>query len=438
MRIAPLLLAAALSCLYDNSAVASAQAPSDWAQFLGPNRTGKVDGPKGPFQWGEKGPDVLWRAPTGPGFGGAAVQGNEVFLFDHELGTRDILRVLDLETGTEKWSAEYPIEGRQSFPGSRTVPTVTPDKVYTCGPFGHVACFDRTSKELVWIEHLRETYGGEEPMFGWSCSPLIVGDIVVFSALGPEVGLVALKKDSGEEAWVTEPVGYSHSTPVLLELLGEPQIVFLSTMAQGSGQDEAAEMTISSFDPDDGSMIWRTTTLCTRLPIPGPVRIDDERFFVTGGYRGGSTMLKVSKKDGKYAFETLFHIDRGAQIHTPLLQDDHLFLIVNENWNDNRARHAEGGLLCLSLDGKELWRTGETPNFGRGNALLVGDRLLIQDGYDGVLRVAKAGPEKYAQEAEAKLFGDGGGRDGQMWAPMALAGGRLLMRSQEELLCVKL
>ena len=82
MKIVPLLCAGTLCCLYYDCS-ASAQAPSDWAQFLGPNRTGKVDGLSSPFAWGEKGPDVLWRTPTGPGFGGAAVQGSASF--GHEL-----------------------------------------------------------------------------------------------------------------------------------------------------------------------------------------------------------------------------------------------------------------------------------------------------------------------------------------------------------------
>jgi hypothetical protein len=94
--------------------------------------------------------------------------------------------------------------------------------------------------------------------------------------------------------------------------------------------------------------------------------------------------------------------------------------------------------MCLGLDGKELWRTGDNPYFGRGCALLAGDHLLIQDGYDGTLRVVKADPSRYQLVAEAKLFNAAGTRDGQMWAPMALAGKSLLLRSQSELLCVEL
>ena len=50
----------------------------------------------------------------------------------------------------------------------------------------------------------------------------------------------------------------------------------------------------------------------------------------------------------------------------------------------------------------------------------------------------RADPKGFERVAEAKLFPESGERDAQMWAPMALAGDVLLLRSQEELLCVQL
>src|SRR5262245_6604752 len=412
---------------------------SDWPQFGGPNGDHRVAALDTKFDWTEgRGPKVLWRTSTGPGFGGAAVQGGEVFLLDCELGESEMLRVFDLESGAEKWTSAYEAKGRVGFPGPRCVPAVTADAVYTSGPMGNVTCFDRATHELRWEEHLRETYGGEDPGFGFSSSPLLVGDLVIYSALGADVGLVALDRKTGEERWVSEGIGFSHSTPALLTLLGEEQLVVLTTGTQASGLDEAAPMTIVSIDPAHGSTKWRHEMTLTRLPIPRAVRIDDRRIFVTGGYRSGSTLLALEKKDGKVAVTELFHSERGAQVHAPLLCGENLYLLVNENSTDPRPQRSEGGLMCLGLDGKERWRTGAEPNFGRGSALLAGEHLLIQDGYDGTLRVVRAAPERFELVAEAKLFRDNGSRDGQMWAPMALAGTRLLMRSQEELLCVQL
>lgn len=420
-------------------ALAPTQSPAaDWPQYGGPLRNSCAPPLQSKFDWGEAGPEVLWRVATGPGYGGAAVRDGEVFLNDCELGESDVLRVFDLLTGKEKWSNAYEAKGRVQFPGSRTVPTVTEDAVYTSGPLGNVTCFDRKTHEIRWMEHVQETYDGEDPGFGWSSAPLLVDDLVVFSALGSDVGLVAFDQESGEERWVSEGVGFSQSSPVLLTLLGEPQIVILGTVAQASGTDEAAPMMISSLEPKTGKLKWRHEIRLSRLPIPAALQIDDERFFVTGGYRGGSTLLRMSKKDGAPAFEELFHSERGSQVQFPVRHGEYLYLLANENWNEARNRRAEGGLMCLGLDGKERWRTGEEPYFGRGNALLAGDALLIQDGYDGTLRVVRADPAGYRLVAEAKVFPDGSTRDGQMWAPMALSGEHLLLRSQEELVCLRL
>jgi hypothetical protein len=410
----------------------------DWPQFGGPNGDFRVAEFDAKLDWGDKGPAELWRTTTGPGFGGAAVQGGEVFLLDCELGESELLRVFDLATGAEKWSQAYEAKGRVTFPGSRSVPAVTYDAVYTSGAFGHVACFDRATHEIRWMEHVQETYEGEDPGFGWSSSPLVVGDLVIFSALGEKVGLVALDRKTGEERWVSDGVGFSQSTPALLTLLGVPQLVILATPVQATGQDQAAPMSITSIDPKTGERLWRHELTLTRLPVARAVQVDPQRLFVTGGYRGGSTLLSIAKKDGGYALSELFHTERGAQVHAPLLHGDCLYLLANENWNEPRNRRSEGGLVCLGLDGKERWRTGDAPHFGLGSALLAGEHLLIQDGYDGTLRAVRASPASYQLEAEAKPFGAGSARDAQMWAPMALAGKRLVLRSQEALLCLQL
>ncbi len=414
-------------------------APNDWPWFQGPHRTGQIEVEGLEFDWSEGAPALAWRVATGPGYGGAAVHGDEVFLLDREVGSKDILRVFDLATGAEKWSTAYDAPGRLNFSGSRTVPSVDEKRVYTSGGFGHLTCFDRASHEILWQIDMQDLYGGEPPRFGWSGSPLLVGDLVIGTVLGEDVGLLAVQRESGEEEWVTEPVGHSHSTPVLMELLGKDQILFISNAEAATGEEEAAQARISSFNPTDGALNWNTDTLLTRLPIPAPVKVDDSHVFLTGGYRGGSSLLQLARSGDDYDTKILFHIERGAQVHIPMLHDGHLYLLANENWNDSRARRKEGGLMCLDLKGKELWRTKDAPYFGRGNMIQINDHLVIQDGYDGVLRVAKSTPKGYEQVAEADFFQVENEReDGQMWAPMAFARGKLLLRSQDELLCVRL
>ena len=414
---------------------ASHAVASDWPQFQGPDRNGHSSETDLRLDWQESAPPELWSLAIGPGFGGVAVAGEEVFFLDREFGEADMFRVLDRDTGEELWSHRYEAEGRLSFNGSRCVPSVEEAFVYTLGGFGHVVCYDREFQEPAWSLHLAEDLDGEIPMFGWCQAPLVIEDLLVLTPLGEEVGLVALDRFTSDEMWRTEALGTSHSTPMLTELDGVPQLLFLHNLGD---RQRGLIGYLSSFDPDSGELLWRIQTAVASLPIPQATRIDDQRVFVTTGYGAGSVMLRVTHEGGEWQAEELFRNPKGSQTHQPIRVDEHLYILVNENQNDPRTRQKEGGLMCLSLDGEVRWRTGNEPYFGRGNMLLADGLLWIQDGHSGVLRTVRPNPEKYDQVGETNVFDITDRRDKQMWAPMALSAGRLLLRSQDTLKCLDL
>lgn len=413
-------------------------ASQDWPQFMGPNGTSEVELEELDFQWGEQGPEILWTSELGGGYGGVAVRDGEVFLLDREIGEMDIMRVLDLKTGEDLWDQAYEAEGRLQYPGSRSVPAVTEDFVITMGGHGDVACYGRDSKVLKWKVNVAEKYGGELPGYGWSNSPLVLGNKVIVSALGEDVGLAALDIKTGKELWATGPFGVSHSTPVFFNLCGVDQILFLSARTRAKDRQSPGILSISSFDPETGAPLWEQGVTGTPYPIPRPIQIDAERIFVTGGYAGGSSMLKLSKSDEGFQLEEQYHMPAGSQLHSPILHNDYLYFIVNENSNHRRNLRKTGGMLCMGLDGKEMWRTGDDPFFGRGNWVMGGDYLFIQDGFNGALTVCKASPEGFEPLAQSNLFEVTDRKDHEMWSPMALVDGKLLLRSKEELICVNL
>lgn len=381
----------------------------------------------------------LWTAELEPGFGGAAIADGEVLVLDSEAGVGDNLRAFNLATGHELWSFGYPAPGRLEFPGSRTTPIVAGELVYTCGPFGQVNCVDRRTRRSVWELDLERDCGGEQPTFGWSASPLVLEELVILPALGPEVGLVALDRFTGELRWRTGALGASQSTPVVLELLGASQLLFLSSEVEGLGAEVPTPMTVSAFDPSSGTKLWQVRTLLTRVPIPPPVRVDEERFFLTGGYRGGSTMMRIERDGEGYAIREEFHVGKGSQLHPPVVRDGHVYLLANENSNDSPLRRDQGGLVCLDLEGRELWSTGSDPYFGRGHALaLGGDYLLIQDGLSGILRLLRASPAGHELIATANVFASPPKAREKMWAPMVREGDILIARGETQLCCVRL
>ena len=165
--------------------------PSHWNQYLGPNRNATISGPEILKSWSEKGPKELWSFPLGEGYGGAAIYGDEVFILDREKGESDIMRCLDLNTGEEKWNYTYEAKGEIPFPGSRTVPTVDQNHIWSVGPHGDFYCFNRETGKPVWHYNLLKEFDRELSTWGVSQAPLIYNDLVIVAPQGMKSGVVA-------------------------------------------------------------------------------------------------------------------------------------------------------------------------------------------------------------------------------------------------------
>jgi hypothetical protein len=162
------------------------------------------------------------------------------------------------------------------------------------------------------------------------------------------------------------------------------------------------------------------------------MQLPGDRLFLTGGYNAGSAMIQVTANGNEFAVKELFQLDMkecASQIHQPILHEDHLYL--NSNSNERMD-----GMLCMTLDGKVMWRTSETkrlPNFERGNLLFADGIIIALEGKKGTLHLIDPSPEGYRELAKAKLFSGS-----KMWSPMALSQGKLLARNQREMKCVDL
>jgi len=130
-----LIVVAAIAISISGSVVA------DWPKYLGPNANATAPQAKLARSWPANGPKVLWTVSLGAGYGSAAIRDGKVYVLDRIRNEKDVLLCLDLLTGKELWSYSYQAPGRND--GSRCVPTIDGDYVYTCGTFGHVYCFDK-------------------------------------------------------------------------------------------------------------------------------------------------------------------------------------------------------------------------------------------------------------------------------------------------------
>ena len=81
----------------------------------------------------------------------------------------------------------------------------------------------------------------------------------------------------------------------------------------------------------------------------------------------------------------------------------------------------------MSIDGTIKWKTDQQPAFVRGGSILADGLLLTTDG-DTKLYLVEPTPSGFKPLASAVLL-----EPGDNWAPLALTGGKLLIRGQKQL-----
>jgi hypothetical protein len=177
--------------------------------------------------------------------------------------------------------------------------------------------------------------------------------------------------------------------------------------------------------------------------VPSAVDAGNNKVLVAGGYEHGVVMLKVEKKsDGTFGVTELFkHNDFGDHTKPPILHNGYFYA----QFTTNSKRE---GLVCMDMDGKVMWRTLRDPLFDKGSMILVDGVILATDGRTSLYviepspsgfkplataEVLKTAVSAETEQAAPSRFGGGV----QNWAAIALSNGKLLIRDQNRLMCVK-
>jgi outer membrane protein assembly factor BamB len=399
---------------------------ADWPQYFGPKRD-STSTEKGILRsWPKEGPKVLWTAPVNVGFGGPAVSGGKVYLFDRDEKVGDTLRCLNFSDGKDLWNFAYDAPGTFMFPGSRTAPTVDGDRVYTCGPMGDLYCINTNTHKPVWNKNMWKDFdGGALPRWGITQNPLLYGNLLIVASQTSQAGVVAYDKLTGELKWKSPALSGSpgYVSPSIVKIGGEDHLVMILA-ATGMGRN-ASGGSVNGLDPRDGKVLWTYSNWQCIIPVPHAVDAGEGRVLITGGYNAGAAMIKVQKKDdGTYGVTELFKtVEFGAHTQPPILYKDNFYAQYSTNERSD-------GLVCMGMDGNIKWKTGDAPSFVRGGSILVDGLLLSTDG-SKMLYVIEPDPSGFKALASVELL-----EQGTNWGPLALVDGKLLIRDQKNLKCV--
>ena len=406
----------------------------DWPQYLGPNGNSSSIQKNILRSWPQQGPEVLWTANVGIGYGGPVVKDGKVYLLDRDDKVGDKMRCFDLSNGKELWSFGYDAPGSVMFPGSRSVPALDGNRLYSCGPYGNLYCIDINTHKALWNKNVWTDFGGGEiPRWAITQCPLVLGDLLILASQAPQAGVVAYDKLTGNVRWKTPSLGaVGYVSPAIVKVGKESHVVMITASA-GRGESASGGKVVG-IEPLTGKVLWEYTNWQCGIPVPSAVDAGEGRVLITGGYQAGAAMIKVEKKaDGSYSVSELYkNADFGAHTQPPVLVNGNFYAQYTTN-------ERKDGLVCMSMDGKIKWKTGRTPLFDKGGLILADGLLLGTDG-SSKLYLIEPDPSAFKPVATSDLLkpepGDKRAQN-QNWAPLALAGGKLLIRDQSRLICVK-
>lgn len=390
--------------------------PDDWVEFRGAQRNGQIHGLKLATDWEHQPPKRLWRQKVGPAWSSVIVIDGLLFT-QEQRGDQEVTVCYDAATGQERWahadSTRFfePLAGA----GPRGTPTFADGHIYSLGATGKLNCLDPRTGHLLWSHDIVIDGGAEitaqafaPRQWGYSNSPLVADGLVfVFAGGTKEKGLLAYHADSGELAWSAPAGADGYSSPQLVTLAGQKQIL----MHANSG--------LIAFDPATGKQLWQLPCASDKfLPITQPQIVGPDKLLIQS--ENGIQLIKLTVDGDKW---------------TPTQQWDSRSLKLTLNdyvVHDGSIYGFDDNIFCcLDLEtGKRRWKAGR---YGSGQVLLLPDQpLLVVTTETGEAVLVSPNPKKLEELGRFQAI------EGKTWNHPVIAEGKLFVRNAEEMACYEL
>ena len=400
-----LFAAAALLALAASATpVTSSGQGGDWPQWRGPNRDGR-SAETGLLQsWPEGGPPLGWKAAgAGTGFSSMSTSGTRLFTMGARDGAEYVM-AFDRTTGKKLWETQNGARFENDRgSGPRGTPTVSGGRLYAFGASGDLTCLDPATGRKHWSVNVLRTFGGHNPRWGLSESPLVTGGRVLINAGGPGASIVALDAKTGSVVWKSGSDAAAYSSAVLQKVGGIEQAVFFT--ASGA----------RGVDVRDGRELWQYAPVANRVANAATPVVSGPHVFLSSDYGTGAALLRMEAAGGGLAAHEVYFTREMRNHHSSsVLVGDHLY------------GFSSAILTAMRLaDGEVAWRDRSV---GKGS-LVYADRRLYLLSENGVVGLADADPKAYVERGRFTI------ETGQLstWAHPIVAGGMLYLRDQDSI-----
>jgi outer membrane protein assembly factor BamB len=383
----------------------------NWPCWRGPRLDGTSAERNVPTHW-SAGSNVVWSTEV-PGLGHASpvVWEDRVFTVASiaEKQARDLL-CSDRGNGRLLWQKTVinsPLERKHSLNSHASSTPATDGKLVYVAFLDRnemvVAAYDFDGKRK-WLVRP----GRFSSMHGFCSSPILYKDLVIVNGDHDGDGyMVALRRDSGEEAWKIDRPNKmrSYCAPLIREMAGKTQMVL------------AGSQCVASYDPANGNLHWIVDGPTDQFVASPVYSARAGLVYITGGYPDHHTVaIKPDGAGNVTSTKIVWRTNKGvAYVPSPIIEGDY-FLIVSDS----------GVAHCFeAATGKLQWQE----RMGEHHASLVSANGLVYFLNDnGVTHVVKPGPD-YNLVAKNEL-GE------RTFASPAISNGQLFLRADQHLFCI--
>ena len=415
-----LLLTAFLTCLM----VAGTYA-DDWLQYNGNagNRTSTET--IGAITWSQASPPTpIWEISTANGFSSFSVTDGKAFTLESRLHTGvmyEFCVAYDIADGVELWAS--PLVGTGSYDsggatagggdGPRSTPTCDGERVYALDRDLNLYCFNDETGVEVWSKDIETDFGGRNINWQNAASPLLEGELVIMGGGGLTQSFLAFNRTDGALVWSTNvDERMTHATPVAATIHGVRQIIFLARNA------------LVAVSVATGDELWRFSLDYSTSTGASPV-VCGNYIYHSAGYGVGAGVCQINLNGSDFEAVQVWRKTGQLQNHwsTPVYYNGYIYGLYGH------GAYATAALKCVELaTGDEEW---SEPNFGQGNLMLVGDKLVVLSSA-GDIAVVEATSTAYTEIARADML------DGKCWSSPILSNNRIYARSTTEGICFEL
>jgi len=386
-----------------------------WTQWGGPTMEFRADSTGLKSEWPTEGPKELWARDLGDGYSAVLIENGRAYTMYRE-GDDEIVVCLDATTGKTIWQHAYaatPREGHvhQFGDGPRATPLISGNLLFTIGVAGHMHALDKKAGQVVWSHALWDEFQGTVLDHGYSSSPVTYKDSVLVLVGGPGNSVIAFRQKDGAVKWKAHDFKNSYSTPRVLAVDGEEQLVaFMAEEAIG-------------LDPDDGRLRWRFPHQNQwGQNVSMPVMADQHHMLISSPEAGAKGLKLTNVEGGETKVEELWT--------TRKIQFYHVNTVRDGDWvYGSTGTMGPAFLASINIKTGEIgWRERD---FAKANCVLADGKLYVLD-EDGNLGVTTATPQDLVVHSKVKFL------DGVAWTVPTIAGTTMYVRDQKKLRAVSL